>query len=196
MSRDLTTAMGAEIVKPVVRPRILFEGTLADGSTVRYWNGRGDLSWNGQTWFGSGQVITMGSVEETDDIQAQGTSLQINAIPPAMKSIVLQSLANGNAGIFRVATVDDNRNVIDAPKIAFRGRLDGAEIDDNDVTNPKGTLTYENELVDLERPREWRWTDGHQKKLYAGDRGLEHIAGLQDAQVPFGNETAPWHNTI
>ena len=109
---------------------------------------------------------------------------------------MLQSLANGNAAIIRLALLDSSNAVISTPKIVFRGRLDGAEIDDSNVESPVINLAYENELVDLERPREWRWTDEHQKKLYPGDRGLEHIAALQDAQVPFGNETAPWHNTI
>lgn len=192
MSRDLSAGMQAEIVKKTIRPILLFEGTLADGSTVRYWSGYGNLSWNSQTWNGSGTVLGLAPVEETDDIQAQGTTITVSGVTPAWISIVLQSLSNGNAGIIRLAMLDSSNAVVSTPKIIFRGLLDGAPLK-RAAKDPVINLKYEHELVDLERPREWRWTDEHQKRLYPGDRGLEHIAALQDIKVPFGDETAPWH---
>lgn len=187
MTRNLTAGMQAEIVKRTIRPVLLYEGTLADGSTVRYWTGYVSLSWNSQTWIGAGTVIGLAPVEETDDVQAQSTTLTINGVTPAMISMVLQSLANGNLGIIRLAMLDDTNAVISTPRVVFRGLLNAAPLK-RAVAEPVINLGYEHELVDLERPREWRWTDAHQKKLYTGDRGLEHIAALQDAEIPFGNK--------
>lgn len=190
MSRDLTSNMAAEIVKTVVRPLLLLDITLADNSLVYYWTGVGLLSWNGQTYTGSGNLIGFGAAEETDDIQAQGVAIEINGVPLAAISMSLSSLQNGKTGIIRLGMMDSSSAVISTPKIIFRGRLDGSEAGGADIERPKLTLTYENELADLERAREWRWTDEHQKKFYSGDRGLEHIAALQDAQIPFGNKFA------
>lgn len=188
MSRNLSVSMAAEIIKSVVRPALLFEAVLADASTVRYWTGLGDLSWNAQTWTGIGSLIGVSPIEETDDVRGQGVSVQLNGIPSAMVSLFLSSLANGTVGTIRLAMLDASNAVISSPKIMFRGRLDGAEINESNIESPVGTVTYEHELVDLERPREWRYTDEHQKRFYSGDRGLEHIAALQDIQIPFGNK--------
>lgn len=188
MSRNLSAGMQAAVVATLVRPALLFEGTLADGSTVRYWTGLGDLSWNSQTWTGTGSLIGLGPIDETDDVKAQGVTVEINAIPSAMVSMILASFSNGNVGTIRLALLDSSNAVISTPKIIFTGKLDGAQINESDLKNPTATLTYEHALVDLERPREWRWTDETQKKFYSGDRGLEHIAALQDIQLPFGNK--------
>lgn len=188
MSRDLTAAMAAEIVKPVVRPALLFDATLADNSVIYYWTGLGNISWNGQPYIGVGGLISVGPVDETDDVKAQGAAVQVNGVPSTMVSLFLASLGNGKQGIVRLAMRDSSGAVVDAPRVLFRGRLDGAEINESNVEQPVGTLTYEHELVDLERPREWRYTDEHQKRFFSGDRGLEHIAALQDVEIPFGNK--------
>jgi hypothetical protein len=187
MSRDLTAGMSAEIVKAVVTPILLFEAVLADGSTVRYWTGVGTLTWNSQSWLGTGALIGLGQIDETDDIKAQSASVTVNGVPSSMVSLFAQSLGAGKQGIVRLAMLNSSNAVIADPKIIFRGRLDGATIDEKNVESPVATLTYEHELADLKRPREWRYTAEHQKKLYPGDLGLDHIAALQDAEIPFGD---------
>lgn len=190
MSRDLEAAMAAEIVKAVVTPILLFEAVLADGSTVYYWTGVGTLSWNSQTWVGTGALIGLGNIDETDDVKAQAGSVTVNGVPSAMVSLFAQSLGAGKQGIVRLAMLDASNAVVADPKIIFRGRLDGAVIDEKTVESPVATLTYEHELADLKRPREWRYTNSHQQKFYSGDLGLEHIAALQDAEIPFGDRSA------
>lgn len=189
MSRDITAGMAAEIVKAVVTPILLFEAVLADGSTVRYWTGIGNLTWNSQTWVGTGALIGLGPVDETDDVQAQSASVTVNGVPSSMVSMFAQSLGNGKQGIVRLGMLNSSNAVIADPKIIFRGRLDGAVIDEKNVEAPVATLTYEHELADLKRTREWRYTSSHQQKLYPGDLGLDHIAGLQDAEIPFGDRS-------
>lgn len=191
MARDLHANMAAEIVKPVISPFLLFECTLADNSVARYWTGHGPLSWGGNTYVGSGMFIGIGPIDESAEIKGQGVTVVLNGVPLAAISLALASLANGRQGIIRLGMFDPSNNVILNPKVMFRGRLDGCEIKDGiDATL---SLSYEHELTRLLHPNEWRWTDESQKKLYPDDRGLEHIAALQDIQVPFGNETAPWH---
>lgn len=188
MSRNLSVGMAAEVIKAVVRPALLFDATLADGSLVYYWTGIGDLSWNAHNYVGTGYLIGLSPVDESDDVKAQSVSVLVNGVPSSMVSLFLASLGNGKQGIVRLAMLDSSNAIIADPKIMFRGRLDGAQIDEKNINAPVGTLTYEHELVDLERPREWRYTDEAQKKLYSGDRGLERIAALQDIQIPFGNK--------
>lgn len=76
--------------------------------------------------------------------------------------------------------------IIADPKIIFRGRLDVGGIDDQNPEEPTLFINYENELIDLERAQEWRFTDQHQKQLYPSDRAFEFVAGLVDAEVIWG----------
>jgi hypothetical protein len=55
MSRNLTAGMITEVQAENVRPILLFEGVMESG-TVYYWTGYGNLSWNAQTWVGTGTL--------------------------------------------------------------------------------------------------------------------------------------------
>lgn len=185
MSRNLTAGMVTEVQADNVRPILLFEGVMESG-TVYYWTGYGNLSWNAQTWVGTGSLIEVSNVDETDDIKAQGTGVRVKGVDPTMVSLALQSVASGKAGIIRLALLNSSGAIIADPKILFKGRLDGAEIDDSNYEDPFINLQYEHELVDLERPREWRYTDEHQRKLYPGDTGLRYMTSLQDKVLYWG----------
>lgn len=79
--------------------------------------------------------------------------------------------------------------LLDSPYALRRGRFDIAIID----RDPKGgtctiTAKYEDRLIDLERPREWRYTSESQKALYPDvvDKGFDYVETLQDAQFIWG----------
>lgn len=232
MARNLTPAVADALVRRNVPVALLFEAEFATG-TVRVWTGLGPLTWNGQIWAGLGQLVGLGAVKETANLQAEGLAIAVRGVTAADISLALQELRQNNPGSIRLAIFDDAMQlvdsdgiffgeagadeelgegadhigegayvfgvslpetvlgdpivgVIDAPKIIFKGRLDVGEIDDSNPLEPVINLNYENELVDLERPREWRYTDQHQKQLSPGDRGLEYVAGLQDKQIVWG----------
>jgi len=210
MSRNVTEAFAAAMTAPVVSPILLFEAEFST-STVYMWTGIGDLAWNSQTYTGIGNLVGVSAIEESDDLKANGINVTLAGVSPAHLELVLNELRLGKPGSIRLGLFDqgydlgdesvpyvigesainmhlgiEGGGLIPDPKIIFKGRLDVGGIDDSDPTKPIVTLNYENELIDLERPREWRFTDEHQKKLYSGDRGDEYIAGLQDAEIIWG----------
>lgn len=185
MTRDLTTDMATAVAASTVRPILLFEATFAN-ATGYYWTGFGDLSWNGHTWKGVGDLISITPADETDDVQGAGITVAAKAIQSGDVAIALSELGNGKAGSIRLGLLDESGALIANPKIVFRGRLDVGEIDDGDVENPVVNLRYEHELVDLERAREWRYTHAHQQELYPDDTGLSRVASLQDVDVIWG----------
>lgn len=185
MSRNLTVAMAAAVAASTVRPILLYEATF-NNSTGYYWTGFGTLAWNGHDWLGVGTMIEISAVEETADIKASGITIKAKAVSEADVAIALTELANGKAGSIRLALLDDSGNIIADPKIVFRGRLDLGEIDDSNPAEPLVSLQYEHELIDLERAREWRYTDEHQRQLFSGDTGLRYVAALQDAEIVWG----------
>lgn len=183
--RGLTSAMQSAIAGGTVTLALLFQASFT-GGTVYAWTGIGNLSWNGQTWQGLGTLISFDQVDETDDVKAQSVILVVKGVSPGDISTALGQLANGQAGLIYLACFDAGGNLLASPRVIFRGRLDIGEIDDSNPDAPQINLTYEHELVDLERPREWRFTHQQQQQLYPGDNGLQYIAGLQDTEITWG----------
>lgn len=188
MTRPLTAGMRAAIAAPKMNPFLLFEATLADNSVVRYWTGRGTISWNSQTWLGTGQLIKVTAVQETIDLKTQDITVSVNGVPTSMVSLVEQSLRNGKPGIVRIGALDDSGNVIASPKVWFRGKLDGAQVDETDLENPVCNLRYSDDIAGLRIPNERRFTDAQQKAKYPGDRFLEFMPIAQDRVIEFGRD--------
>ncbi|OYY35539.1 MAG: hypothetical protein B7Y08_25365 [Rhodospirillales bacterium 24-66-33] len=169
---------------PVVRPILLFE---LEFSTVQYlWTGIGTLAWNAQNWLGLGNMLELSAVEETDSIEARGFMLKLSGAPPDQIELALEELQTRRYGIIRLGLLDASGAIVSTPKIMCRGRLDVGEIDDSNPEKPIISLQYENELIDLERAREWRYTDEHQKLLHDGDASLRYISRYADLVIYWG----------
>ena len=176
--RDLTTAFLNALSAEYIRPIVLYQGEFASG-TVRLWSGIGDLPWNGHTWLGAGQLAGISAIEESTDVRANSVRLSLSGIPASTIALVLGDVQQGRPGILWFGLLDDNDQVIADPYLTYEGRLDVPEIDEDGET-ALVSIVYENALVDLERPREFRYTDEAQKAFYPDDRGFEYVESLQD----------------
>jgi hypothetical protein len=182
MSRNLTSAVVTEITGQSVQPFLLFQGSFATG-TVRAWSGIGDLSWNGFTWVGTGNLLSVSNVEETAQTTANGVSVTLNGIPSELISLALQGCRQGADGKIYLGFL--NNGVVSNPILLFEGKLDVPVIQE-DGESSSITISYESRLIDLERPRESRFTDEDQQRVYPGDLGFEFVAGLQDKSIVWG----------
>lgn len=184
MSRNLTAGVITEINAAELRPILLFQGDFTTG-TVRAWSGYGDLSWNGQTWTGTGNLLTVSAIQEAAETVANGASITLSGIPSELISLALGSVRQGANGKIYLGFLTTANAVISDPVLVFEGRLDVPIIEENGETATIA-IAYESRLIDLERPRESRYTDQDQKRVYPGDRGFEFVAKLQDQVVVWG----------
>ncbi len=184
MSRTLPTAFATALDAAVVRLAILYEGEFASG-WLRLWSGVGPLSWNGFTWTGAGQLLSVGTLEETQDVIASGSSVTLSGIPVEVIESAINQAQQGAPGRVYLAVFDPNWVMIDAPVLAFAGRLDVPEVTDGQETCSV-TITYESRLIDLQTARELRHTHETQQVLYPGDRGFEYVASIQDREIQWG----------
>lgn len=76
-------------------------------------------------------------------------------------------------------------SIVADPYLAFSGRLDVPEITDGQDTCTVA-ITYESILVDLLRPRQWRYTHESQQVLSPGDKGLEYVTKIQEQPITWG----------
>jgi hypothetical protein len=175
--------MIAELPAGTVRPVVFYEGEFAAG-VVRFWTGVGDLSWNGQTWRGVGTLLSVSTISETADIRAEGMTLSLSGISSDIISLVLTQCRLGLPGrVWFGFTLADGQVIAD-PYLAFSGKLDVPVIDD-EGTQCTVSLSYESQLIDLERPREFRWTHQTQLSLHPGSLGFAFVSEQSDIKLVF-----------
>lgn len=184
MARSLTTAFKNHIAGASVTPILLFYADFPSGA-VRAWTGYGNLVWGGDTYTGVGDLGGVDRVEESTDQSAKGIVFTLAGIPSALITIALADAYQGRTCSLWLGAMDSAGAVIADPYLFFSGRMDVMEIEDSGET-ARIRLTGENRLIDLNRPRARRYTHEDQQIDYAGDLGLEYVAGLQDKKIYWG----------
>ena len=183
MARDLTAGVITQLQAASVEVGILFEGEFASG-WVRLWSGVGTLSWDGKSWSGVGTLLGISGIDETNEIRASGLTVSLSGVPSDLLSAALGDARSGKTGRVYLAFFSGGSIVAD-PILQFEGRLDVPAIEDGPDTATI-SISYESELIDLERARERRYTPEDQAIDFPGDLGFDYVAALQDAQITWG----------
>lgn len=188
MSRNLTAGWIAEASSPLCRPRFFFQGTFAS-STIYYWTGAADVSWNGHTWISNGYLDIIGDHDETSEIRATGLTIQLSGVPTAQIAFALEETFINQDGRIYLGFVDATETgIIADPYLLFQGRLDSCQY----VRGPDTAmvqLVYESRFIDLNRSPACRYTDANQKSFYPSDRGFEFVAKLANYASYWGATT-------
>lgn len=157
-----------------------------DSGDIRFWNGLGDVTIDGSTFNGVGSVMAISAIEETNEIAARGATITLSGLDSSVISAALSENYQNRTVTIYVGTIAENRTT--AAYVLFRGRLDVMTIEESgELTNI--SITAENRLIDLERPRIRRYTNEDQKSLYPNDIGLEFVDDLQDKTLDWGQST-------
>lgn len=206
MSRDLSTALSGSLEDNVVYPFFAIDLEFDSPNTLRLWTGYGTLVYEGVSYFGTGELLGISSVEETVEMAAKGATLTLSGVPSEVISLALQEPYQGrvckiNFGMFATDNLlqEDATSYIllqDGAKISlesqqisltevFTGYMNQMNIEEGPDTSTI-QLTVENKLVDLERPRVARYTSAYQKDKFNGDLGLDFVESLQDQKLTWG----------
>lgn len=184
MSRNMQTANAAAVEDDEVRLIGFFEGEFATGP-VRLWTGYGERSWDGKTWLGAGALLAVGAIEETNGVVANGLTVSLSGIPLDMIALAINEARQGAAGRIWVGFCDEQWALVGAPELLFAGLLDVPQIEESGDTATI-SISYESQLIDLQRPREWRYTHESQQQISPGDRGFEFVTSIQDIDLKWG----------
>lgn len=184
MTIRLNELSAAETVKPVTRPILLAFLDFSSG-TKRLWSGIGNLSWDDNTWQGTGHLGRVSTIEETMELRAAGMSMQLSGVNTADLTQVIAEPIQGRRATVYLGFLDSNFQLVADPTIIFDGRMDTVEIVDG---GPTATITMmvENRLRDLDRARVRNYTDADQQARFPGDKGLEYVPALQEIDIPWG----------
>lgn len=183
MSRTLPAAILTALAKDEVN--FLFAVDIDfDSGSLYMWNGYGNLSYDGKTYLGSGQVMNLSSIEETSEIEAKGASITVTGIPSSFLSLALSEPYQGRECRIYFGTYDVG--VYTFQEI-FTGELDQMNISEEGSTSTI-TVTVESVLIKLERPTIRRYTHEDQKSRYPDDKGLEFISSLPEKEIVWGKK--------
>jgi hypothetical protein len=185
MSRALTGATTTALLAAAKTPIIFFEAQIT-GGFIRVWSGYGTITWNALSWTGIGDLGGVSSIGETSDVTAQGIQVSLSGCNTALVSDAIAQVQRGYSGKVWLGFLDSSGLIIADPYQAFAGRLDQPEINP-DPASPNITISYENRLIDLERPRLRMFTPQDQKIDFPNDLGFDYVTSIQEWNGKWGS---------
>ncbi|MGH1376695.1 MAG: hypothetical protein ACRBCK_10135 [Alphaproteobacteria bacterium] len=180
MSNEFKSA----VVAGTVLPFLLLEAYF-DTEVLRFWSGIGHITVDGNVYTGSGNLLSLSDITETQKIEAQGIAIELNGIPNSMISVAENEDYQGRDVKVKFAALDNFGVVVADPITIFSGKADVMEITDaRDKCKIK--MTVESDMIALFRSNERRRTPEDQKRTYPNDTFFDSVAGLQSKQVIWG----------
>ena len=183
------TQLTADVNEPFLAVKAEFET-----DDIRVLTGVDDITINSETYTGAGTLLNISSIEETNEVASNGVSIGLSYMDGTVLNYALTETYQFRLiSIFMVFTTGGSNNVKGYLTI-FKGRMINMSVNDT----PDGAtimLTAENRLIDLERPRGYRYTHQAQDHLFSGDLGLQYIQKIQDKEITWGEETEGYPNS-
>ncbi len=186
MARDLTASVITEVTAITTEPVVLGKFEF-DGGDLNLWTGIGNISFGGDVYTGAGDLVSVGTIVETQLVKAAGLTLGLSGIPSSIIAVALTENYQERPATLWLGFLDSSKALISDPFIIFSGRMDVMEIDEKgELANIR--ISLENRLVDLERPKTRWYTPEDQKDEFPGDLFFDFVPTLNDGrQVIWGN---------
>jgi hypothetical protein len=184
MSRTLSTEMQSVTTAELVRPIYLVDMEFSSGS-IYLWSGMGDLTYNSNTYLGAGDLLSIGAIQETAELTANGATITLGGIKESLLTLARDEPYQGRPLIIRLGAFDGNGDLIASPVILFSGFMDIMTIADSGDTSTI-TVTVENKLIAFQRTAVRRYTAEDQKIEHPTDKGFEFVAKIQEKEIIWG----------
>jgi hypothetical protein len=183
MSRGLSSGLETEVEADLVRPFFLVDLEF-DSGTLYIWSGLGNLTWNNQTYLGVGDLLSVGTIEETAELGAVGASITLNGLKDDLIQKARDESYQGRAVSIRLGAFDSSASIAADPTIIFAGFMDVMTITEGET--PSIQMAIENKLIQFDRSKKRRYTNEDQKTKYPTDKGFEFVTKVQDIPVSWG----------
>ena len=191
----LLAALTGNSVEPFYAVELLFDvktttdvnGNPIDLGPMRMWTGLGNRTINvrgtNQVFAGTGALLNIAAAEEVGDLSAKAMTISLTGLDSSIISLAMQEpYQRRKARVYM-----GEKNVSSVVEI-FSGQMDTMQItDEPDMSTV--IMTIESKLVELERSRNWRYTDESHKSRHSGDTFFSYVQSIQDQQVAWGRAT-------
>lgn len=204
MARSILQEIVDASTKSNVVPFFAVEFLFDSPNQLRFWSGYGDLTIDGDTYTGAGDLLKVSDVRESSDIAANGATLSMSGIPSDLISLAIDEPYQGRICKVKFGLIDYDL-VSDALLLTEDGDFlvtEAGEYIDLSVSQPANyfdlfvgymdqmniqegpqystiSLSVESKLIDLEKPNNARYTDNYQQSQYSGDLAFEFVNRIQ-----------------
>ena len=96
MNRGLTSTYRALARSDLLSPAILVDGHF-DSGTVRFWTGLGNLTVEGETYTGVGEILNVAPSSETQTLRANGITVGLSGVSTEIVSLALNENCQGRS---------------------------------------------------------------------------------------------------
>ena len=189
---SLLSALIGDSIQPYFAVELMFDsrtaidvyGNTTEIGPLRMWTGIGDRTINvqgsNQVFTGTGNLLTIGDLEEVGDLSAKSVDLTLSWIPVSIVSLALQEPYQRRVMRMYLGEQSDS-SVVEI----FSGKMDKMTIVD-EAESSTINLTVESKLIELERPSGWRYTNENHQSRYDGDTFFSYVQSMQDQKVVWG----------
>jgi hypothetical protein len=157
-----------------------------DSETLRFWNGTGNMTYDGDVYTGAGHLLKLSSIDETTKVESRGITLTLNGIPSGLLAVALAEDYQDRKITIDIGFLDADGVPISDPFRFFSGKADIMGILDSGDTATI-SLTAENDIIILQRTNERRRTDEDQQLEQSGDTFFKGVASLQNKSIVWGS---------
>ena len=182
--RALDPALAAALSSGVIYPAILVSLTFTTGTSY-VWSGVGALVWNGNTYAGVGTLGKIGTITESNQTRADGTTVTLSGIDPTLYADSMNEIQLGAPALIYYALLS-NGAIIGSPYLLFSGLVDKPTVseggDSIDIT-----LQLENRMTNLQRASNKRYDSATQRALYPQDTCMQYVEQCNDASILWGS---------
>jgi len=153
----------------------------ASGSRF-YTNWGHNLDWDSHTWVGLGNVVSVSSVGESEQLQSPSLDLGLSVSNPSILALALGQVSDYRRRPVRVwwAVLDDELRRQDEPELLWAGYMDQVRVKTGNGEKEAGgvTLRCEQPGRDGRGPQSLRLNDAQHQARHPGDTGLSRIEAL------------------
>lgn len=173
-----TASQQAELEKPVTRTVYFVEFQFKTG-TSRLSTANFPITWGGYEWAGVGSIGSIGTVEESDGLEARPLTFSINAADPSWLAMAIGPVDDyrGRPAKMWMCPLTESFQLIDTPIQCWSGQMDMVTVGLNGDT---GTISMkcETSAYGLKRRPALRLNAAQQKKEYPTDTGFDYLTDL------------------
>ena len=170
MSRTVSAAILTALAQPEVQPFYAIEFNF-DTAPVYFWTGYGNREIGGNTYLGTGNLLSLGGLEEAADLSAKSVTITLSGVPSDIVSLALSEPYQR-----RTCRILFGVQNVDAIVEVFSGVMNTMTIQDGGETSS------------IERAKTRRYTHESQQARYPNDTFFSYVAALQDKDVIWGRK--------
>lgn len=186
--KTVTANFASQCLAGKVAPVYLAQLQITSGN-LYLWTGIGNLSWNGQTWAGLGQLGSVSGITSVNDVSAQSITLMLTGIPSDLVNEAMNEIKQYYEVQIWFAFLDDTGTLVSTPVRVFDGHMDVPTITVGGDTSSI-QITCENPLIALNTASNRIYTTDDQAIDYPGDLGFSFVPSIQEWNGVWGKAGA------